>query len=236
MDNGTFSPADYAAMTHHDHHDDGFGNGGTWMWILCIFILFFMFGGFSGNAGGNPQQIMTDAVIAGQGGYVTNSQMNDAIQFNSLQNGDKDIISAVNQSKYDTTNTLSAIENRIAGQESNILSLGNTIAEKQNTCCQEMLRGIDGLGAQTTQGLAQLGYQASQDTASINAKTTEMGQKVLDALSQNKIESLQNQVSALQLQNAMAGVLRYPNQWTYNAGTSPFCSCGNGCGFNCGNI
>lgn len=28
--------------------------------------------------------------------------------------------------------------------------------------------------------------------------------------------------------NAMAGVVRYPNAWTYNAGVSPFCGC------NCG--
>lgn len=53
-------------------------------------------------------------------------------------------------------------------------------------------------------------------------------QKILDVLSQNKIEALQGKVNQLELQNAMCGVVRYPNAMTYNAGNSPFCN--NGCG------
>jgi len=32
----------------------------------------------------------------------------------------------------------------------------------------------------------------------------------------------------LQLQNAVAGVIRYPNQTTYSSGVNPFCGCGYG--------
>ena len=32
---------------------------------------------------------------------------------------------------------------------------------------------------------------------------------------------MQNQINALQLQNAMCGVLRFPNSWTYNGGVFP---------------
>ena len=60
-------------------------------------------------------------------------------------------------------------------------------------------------------------------TASINANTTEQTQKILDAITGNRMADMQNQINALQLQNALAGVVRYPNGWTYNAGTSPFC-------------
>ena len=67
------------------------------------------------------------------------------------------------------------------------------------------------------------------NTASINANTTAQIQKVLDAIAQNKIESLQGQINALQLQAATNNVVRYPNAWTYNAGVSPFCNCA-GCG------
>jgi len=38
---------------------------------------------------------------------------------------------------------------------------------------------------------------------------------------------MQNQINQLQMQQAMAGVVRYPNASTYYAGTNPFCSCGN---------
>jgi hypothetical protein len=50
-----------------------------------------------------------------------------------------------------------------------------------------------------------------------------------DLLAQNKIEALQGKVNQLELQNAMCGVVRYPNAMTFNAGNSPFCG-GNSCG------
>lgn len=217
MENGTsgLTASDVALL----NNNDGWGNNGSWFWILALFFLFF---GFGGNGwGANNQQNMQDAIAAGNGGYVTNAQMNDALKFQSIQDGNKDIISAVEQSKYDTANTLASIEQRIAGNEANILALGNTIAEKQNTCCQETLRGIDGVN-----------YNSAMNTAAINANTTTQTQKILDALSQNKIDALQAQVNALQLQNATQGVLRYPNGFTYSM-ANPFCNCGSGC---CGNV
>ena len=60
----------------------------------------------------------------------------------------------------------------------------------------------------------------------------EQTQKILDAMAQNKIESLQAQVNQLQLQSAMCGVVRYPNATTYTSGVSPFWNqscCNNGC-------
>lgn len=212
MDNGTsgLSTGDLALL----NNSNGWGGNSSWFWILALFFLFF---GFGGNGFGNNQQNMQDAIAAGNGGYVTNSQMNDAIKFQSLQDGNKSIISSVEQAKYDTANSLAAIESRITGQESNILALGNTIAEKQNTCCQEALRGIDGVK-----------YDAAKNAADINATTVSQAQKILDALNQNKIESLQNQVNQLQLQNATNGVVRYPNGFTYSM-PNPFCNCGSGC-------
>ena len=70
-----------------------------------------------------------------------------------------------------------------------------------------------------------------KDTAAINANTTAQTQKILDAMAQNKIESLQAQVNQLQLQSAMCGVVRYPNATTYTSGVSPFWnqSCCNTC-------
>lgn len=60
------------------------------------------------------------------------------------------------------------------------------------------------------------------------------GEATRAMLQQSKIESLQAQVNQLNLQQQLCGVVRYPNAMTYNAGTSPFCNCGSGCG--CGNI
>ena len=57
-------------------------------------------------------------------------------------------------------------------------------------------------------------------------------QKILDAISENKISTLQNQVNQLQLQNALCGVIRYPQSTTYTAGYAPMYGAGCGCGCN----
>ena len=61
------------------------------------------------------------------------------------------------------------------------------------------------------------------NTASINANTTAQAQRIIDAITENKVEAMQNRINQLELQNALQGVVRYPNGWTYNAGNSPFC-------------
>ena len=89
------------------------------------------------------------------------------------------------------------------------MSVSDTRAHQQECCCN-ILRAID----------------------ATNYNTTAQVQKVLDALSANKIEALQSKVSELELAQALNGVVRYPSAFSYNAGPSPFCP---GCGCN-GNI
>lgn len=64
-------------------------------------------------------------------------------------------------------------------------------------------------------------------TSSIDTDAVIEGQKTRDMLAQNKIEALQGKVAQLELANQLAGVVRYPNGWTYDAGRSPFCGGGN---------
>lgn len=82
---------------------------------------------------------------------------------------------------------------------------------------------------ETLRAIDSVNYNGAINTASINANTTAQVQKVLDAISTNKISDLQAQISALQLQNAMGSVVKYPTAQTYTAGYGPFC---NGCGCN----
>lgn len=85
-------------------------------------------------------------------------------------------------------------------------------------CCCTTQRNIDSVR-----------FDMSNYACQIQATDTANTQKILDAISQNKIEALQGRVNQLELQAAMCGVVRYPNAMTYNAGISPFCNCG-GCG------
>lgn len=56
---------------------------------------------------------------------------------------------------------------------------------------------------------------------SVNANTTAQTQKILDAITANRMADMQNQINQLQLAQATSGLLRYPNQWTYTAGQFP---------------
>jgi hypothetical protein len=88
------------------------------------------------------------------------------------------------------------------------------IAQESQCCCQT-LRAIDGVN-----------YANALNTAAINANTTEQTQKILDAIAGNRMADMQSQINQLQLQQAVAGVVRYPSASTYYAGTNPFCACG----------
>lgn len=89
----------------------------------------------------------------------------------------------------------------------NIWNEGRAIQSQIADCCCTTQRAIDSVK-----------YDSLVNT-----------QKILDAINQNKVEALQGRVNQLELQNAMCGVVRYPNAMTYNAGNSPFCGAGQGC-------
>ena len=85
-------------------------------------------------------------------------------------------------------------------------------------CCCTTQRNIDSVR-----------FDMSNYASSIQATDTANTQKILDAIAQNKIETLQGRVNQLELQSALCGVVRYPSAMAYDAGPSPFCSCNNRC-------
>lgn len=186
---------------------DGFGSGG-FIWAFLIFALLMGNGGFFG--GGNQNQ--TNALSADmQRGF--DSQ-------NSMAN-QREILSATNGVYHDVVATLGDKYTELARD---IAGVGAGVQQAIANQCQ--LNGD--LKLQVSEGFGQNRYDGAMNTASINAVTTAQTQKILDALAQNKIEALQGKVNQLELQNAMSGVVKFPNSWAYNAGTSPFCGCGNG--------
>ena len=186
-----------------DNKDGMFGGEGGGMWIFALLILLLIGGGgFFGNNRGINGEPVTEAGLC------------NAMNFNNLEN-------AVGRLGDNLTNTYIGLQNGICqlGYE-NQKSFG-TLSSQLAQCCCETQRAIDGVN-----------YNGAINTAAINANTTAQTQKILDAMAQNKIESLQAQVNQLQLQSAMCGVVRYPNATTYTAGFGPFCNqgcCSTGC-------
>lgn len=87
-------------------------------------------------------------------------------------------------------------------------------------CCCTTQRNIDSVR-----------FDMSNYACQIQANDTANTQKVLDAIAQNKIETLQGRINQLELQAALCGVVRYPQATTYASNCNPFswggCGCGN---------
>lgn len=193
---------------------DGFGCGGGFIWAFLIFALLMGNGGFFG---GNQNQ--TNALSADmQRGFDNQNTMANQ----------REILSATNGVYHDVVATLgdkySELARDIAGVNAGV---SQAIANQ----CQlngDLKLQISETGCGINANIAQNRYDAALNTAAINATTTAQTQKILDAISQNKIEALQSKVNQLELQNVMAGVVKFPNAYTYNAGSGPFCNCGYG--------
>lgn len=202
---------------------DSFGGMGVWGFL--ILALFLMGGngfGFGGNGFANAigyENLATSNEV--QRGFDNqNSVANQREILAAVNAGTAQSVSATNQSFHDLVGYFGDKYDEVSRDLSDIRVGQANMLAKENECCCNTLRAIDGVN-----------YNNALNTASINANTTAQTQKILDAISANKVEALQSKVNELQLAQAMQGVVRYPNAYTYNAGTGPFCNCGCGCAY-----
>ena len=184
---------------------DGNWGDNSFMWIFALLIL----GGLGGNGGFfgggyRPQ-------------YATQDFVQNGFNFNDLQAQNRDIMNGIASGAAQEIEVAKDIENRLQAEIGQVAMMAQQNQSTQQQCCCNILRAIDGVN-----------YNNAMNTASINANTTAVGQKILDAITGNRMADMQNQINRLELQQAMAGVVRYPSQFSYNAGPSPFC--GSCCG------
>lgn len=181
--------------------------GNSMMWIFALLIL--AGGGFNGW-GGNG---FANAI--GYENLATQAQVDRGFDTQNMMANQRETLAAVNQTFHDT---LAATQSLYNETSRDIAALGvgqaNLLA-KQNECCCSTLRAIDGVN-----------YNNAMNTAAINENTTAQVQKILDAITGNRMADMQNQINQLQLQQAVAGVVRYPAATTYTSGSNPFCNCG----------
>lgn len=206
------SAADIAAVT--DRNGYGYGCGNGWgnngmfgmEWIFALLILPMLWGGngpFGRNGGGEP---------------VTESALCNANSFNELKSSVGRGFDQQTQFAFQNQRDLCTSTATLSAQ---IAETAAAAAAQQAQCCCD-----------TKQILLENRYLAERNAANSDAVTVAQTQKILDALCGNRMADMQNQINQLQLQAALCGVIRYPNQTTYNAGFNPFFN--NGCGC-CGN-
>ena len=209
---------------------DGFGSSG-FFWVFALLIL--ASGGFGGFGWGNNGNVATDAAM--QRGFDTqNLQAQTRDILAAVTNGTSQTIAASTQN---ATNAINAIKD---GNASLIREFGNVetaltaLGGKQQECCCNILRATDEVKyndaintAAINASIADAKYASALNTAAINETTVAQTQRILDAISQNKVEALQAQVSELQLQTQLSSVVRYPSNTFYSVPSPCFgCGCG----------
>lgn len=175
-----FSLSDIAAACGNDGANCG-SNGGMWIFALLI-LLAIGNGGFFGNNNNNDRNATVGDVQRSQDFAAIERQLNEGV-------------AATRQGVYDTTAAIKDGNYNVLGELRDIQAATSTGFSNMQNCCCETNRNIDSVK-----------FDMANYSAAIQANSTANTQKVLDALNQNKIDALQNQVNSLQLQQAMCGV------------------------------
>lgn len=215
--NGGLSVSDVAALSGGGF--GGFGNG--FEGLIYLAVIASMFGGGWGGfgLGGNG----AGAALAGN--LATQNDVQRGFDTQNLQNQTRDILSAVtggtaqsvaatNQVYHDIVATLgdkySELARDVAGVDRDV----ERAIANQNECCCSTKMTIADAGANLSAQIAQNKYENALALAG-------MEQRITAKMDQNEITSLRDQVQQLQLAQATAGMLRFPNQWSYGAGPFP---------------
>jgi len=175
----------------------GLGGTNSWLWIL-LFFGFFLFNGGGAFGYGNGGYATSSEVQRGFDNQNTVANQREALA--AINAGTAQTVAAVNQAKYDNINVAKDIQMALSQQIGQVANMETSINDKIQQCCCETQRAIDGVN-----------YNNAMNTS-----------KILEALSQSKIDALTQQVNALQLQSSLAGVVRYPQATVYTAGIPPF--------------
>ena len=223
MAEGMMSPSDVAVMMNDKNN--GWNDGMGFMWIFALLIL--ANGGF-GNWGNNGFQ---NAI--GYENLATSNELQRGFDNQNSMANEREILASVNSNalqgmqnaNQNTQYLMGAFNDKYNELQRDIAGIAlaqqGAIANQSQCCCETKM-----LISETA---AQQRYEsAMQNNAVIQAIQAE-GNATRQMYQQDKIDALNQKVQMLEMQNAMAGVIRYPMSTAYSAGFNPFCNCGNGC-------
>ena len=188
--------------------NEGIFGGNGLVGIIALFVLFGIFNG-GGLMGGNGNVNSLNADMQ-RGFDQQNTMYQTGNILNAVTNGTAQTIAA---STANAANAITAIKD---GNAALIREFGTVeaaltaLSGKMQECC-----------CSTNMAIMQNNYDGAIRDAATNANFTAQIQSVKDMIYQNKIEALQAQVGQLQLQNSLAGVIRFPSSYAFNGGVFP---------------
>lgn len=205
MDSNGITPV----MNMGDNGMNGFM--GIFGLLILLGILNGGFGGGFGGGNGNANAIQAD-VNRGFDNQNLQAQSRDIL--GAVSAGTAQSVAATNQVYHDIVGNLGDKYMELARDVASVQgSVAQAIANQNECCCSTKLlisESTAGLSAQ----IAQNKYENALAMAGMEARLTAK-------MDQNEITSLRDQIQQLQLNQAMCGVVRYPQGWAYNAGPFP---------------
>ena len=194
----TMSLSDIAAVTRNNDADGWGGNGA--FWLIIVFLFAFMNGGFGWNRQGELGQYATAA---------TQQEILFGQQFGQINDRLTNIGNGICSLGYEMQGNIGQLGKEVAlaqnGTNMTIMQTGNNIQTQLAECCCTTQRAIDSVNA------------------NIDAKFAALEKSQLEG----RIAQLEQANNQMYIREQMYGVVRYPNGYTYNAGSSPFW--GGGC-------
>lgn len=225
MENGSsMSPADFAALSNGGF--GGWGNG--FEGLIYLAVIASMFGGGWGGFGGWGG----NGAAAFAGNLATQNDVQRGFDNQTLQGWTRDILGAVtngtaqsvaatNQVYHDIVGNLGDKYMELARDVAGVAAAVQGAAANDRECCCEIKQLVQQTSAATQAQAAQFNYESAMRDAATNANLVKEIQGLKDMVQQNKIETLQGKVNELQLAQATAGMLKFPNTWSYGAGPFP---------------
>lgn len=185
--------------------------GGSWIFLFAILALMWGGNGAFGGGAGNSNAIQAD-VNRGFDNQNLQAQTRDIL--GAVTAGTAQAVAATNQTFHDTLNAFNDKYSELARDVAGLAVGQANLLAKENECCCATLRAIDGVN-----------YNQAMNTAAIKEAILLDGQKTRDLITENKMEAMQARINQLELNQAVAGVVRYPSATTYTSGANPFCGC-----------
>ncbi len=179
--------------------------------------------GGDGMFGGNGLWFLALLFLFGNGGFGWGGQRGNIATTEDIASG------------FNFSGVNGKLNELVAGQANINQNLGNAIcqlgyqdaqhyaslSQQLSECCCVTQRAVDSVK-----------FDMANYSATTNAAIAAGTQKVLDAITGNRMADMQNQINQLQLQSALCGVVRYPTATTYSTPCNPFfgysgCGCTN---------